>query len=74
AKKPEPYELLNGASVLANRKTQASTEQVTTCNKEIDKFLQKDFTVKQQIFSTVTDHMLLCISMLNTSTEVWLEV
>ncbi|KAH7917300.1 hypothetical protein BV22DRAFT_987644, partial [Leucogyrophana mollusca] len=40
----------------------------------IDEFTQKDFIVKQQIFSTVTDRMLLRVGKFDTASEAWIEV
>jgi hypothetical protein len=43
-------------------------------DKKIDEYYQKDSLVKQQIFSTIMDRLLLCMQKLPATLEVWAEI
>ncbi|KAG1849429.1 hypothetical protein DFJ58DRAFT_636924, partial [Suillus subalutaceus] len=43
-------------------------------DKKIDEYYQKNSLVKQQVFSTITDRLLLRVQKLEAAHEVWAEI
>ncbi|OJA10271.1 hypothetical protein AZE42_11943 [Rhizopogon vesiculosus] len=54
--------------------TEPTQTEIEDLDKKIDEFYQKDSLVKQQIFSTITDWLLLSIQKLQVSFLIWVEV
>jgi hypothetical protein len=48
--------------------------EVEVLDKKLDKFYQKDSLAKQQVFSTITDRLLLCIQKLEVASPIWNEI
>jgi hypothetical protein len=47
---------------------------IEECDKKMDEYDQKNSLVKQQIFSTITDQLLLHVQKLESASEVWVEI
>lgn len=47
---------------------------IEALDKKIDKYYQKDSLIRQQIFSTITDCLLLCIQKLESASSIWSEI
>jgi hypothetical protein len=43
-------------------------------DKKLDEFYQKDSLVKQQVFSTITDRLLLHVQKLEVASQIWNEI
>lgn len=52
----------------------ASQTEIKELDKRINKFHQKDSLVKQQIFSTITDRLLLPVQKLDRASTIWDEI
>jgi len=48
--------------------------EIEALNKTIDEFYQKDSLVRQQVFSTISDRLLLCVQKLNSAATIWAEI
>ncbi|OJA12498.1 hypothetical protein AZE42_13426 [Rhizopogon vesiculosus] len=75
ATKPIPYALdaKTGKPVKPDGMPLTATE-IEELDDKIDKFYQKDSLVKQQIFGTITDRLLLRVQKLKVSAKIWAEV
>jgi hypothetical protein len=54
--------------------TPATQTEIDELDKKIDEYYQKNSLVKQQIFSTITDRLLLRIQKLKDASEIWKEI
>ncbi|KIJ08517.1 hypothetical protein PAXINDRAFT_18356 [Paxillus involutus ATCC 200175] len=54
--------------------TAPTQTEIDERDEKIDEFYQKDSLVKQQIFSTITDRLLLLVQKLDGAAAVWKEV
>jgi hypothetical protein len=54
--------------------TEPTPTEIEDLNKKIDEFHQKNSLVKQQVFSTISDQLLLCVQKLEGANEVWTEI
>jgi len=52
----------------------AMDTEIEELDKKIDKFFMKDSLVKQHIFSTITDRLLLCVQKLDNASKIWEEI
>src|SRR6266436_5809624 len=52
----------------------ASEAEIEALEDKIDEFHQRDAYVKQHIFSTITDRLLLCVQKLGSSEKIWAEI
>ncbi|KAG2345671.1 hypothetical protein BDR05DRAFT_864888, partial [Suillus weaverae] len=48
--------------------------EIEALDKTIDKFYQKDSLVKQQVFSTISDRLLLRVQKLDSAATIWAEI
>jgi hypothetical protein len=75
AVKPVPYKVDATKGILMKSDgSQATETEVEELDKKIDEYYQKDSLVKQQIFSTVTDRVLLRIQKQDGASAIWTEV
>ncbi|OAX40831.1 hypothetical protein K503DRAFT_686705, partial [Rhizopogon vinicolor AM-OR11-026] len=75
AVKPVPYKF--DETKKEHQKTDgtvATETEVEELDKKIDEYYQKDSLVKQQIFSTITDRVLLRVQRLDGASAVWTEI
>jgi hypothetical protein len=54
--------------------TPATQTEIDELDKKIDEYYQKNSLVKQQIFSTITDRLLLRVQKLKDASEIWKEI
>lgn len=75
ARKPVPY-AIDAKTRLPTKSdgTAATQDEIDALDKKLDEFYQKDSLVKQQIFSTITDRMLLRVQKLEVASKVWAEI
>ncbi|KAJ8580437.1 hypothetical protein M405DRAFT_711323, partial [Rhizopogon salebrosus TDB-379] len=59
AKKPKPFELDSKGNPIKADKSAATEDEVEELENKIDEFFMKDSLVKQQLFSTISDRLLL---------------
>ena len=72
--KPVPYTTdSSGKTVKADGSTATETE-IEELEKKIDEYYQKDSLVKQHIFSTISDRLLLRVQNLDKVSKIWEEI
>ncbi|KAG2340607.1 Nrap protein [Suillus weaverae] len=49
-------------------------KEIEEPDKKLDEYDQKNSPVKQQIFSTITDRLLLCVQKYESASEIWAEI
>ncbi|OAX31144.1 hypothetical protein K503DRAFT_704152, partial [Rhizopogon vinicolor AM-OR11-026] len=54
--------------------SEPTESEVEDLDDKIDEYHQKDSLVKQQIFSTISDQLLLCVQSLGSASKIWDEV
>ncbi|KAG1849697.1 hypothetical protein DFJ58DRAFT_630787, partial [Suillus subalutaceus] len=54
--------------------TEVTDAEIEAFEKKMDEYYQKDSLVKQQIFSTITDRLLLRVHKLGSGSNVWAEI
>jgi hypothetical protein len=54
--------------------TEPTEAEVEALDKKLDEFYQKDSLVKQQVFSTITDRLLLHVQKLKVASQIWNEI
>jgi hypothetical protein len=54
--------------------TLPSQTEIDDLNKKLDEYYQRNSLVKQQVFSTITDRLLLRVQKLEAASDVWKEV
>ncbi|KAG1837103.1 hypothetical protein DFJ58DRAFT_734546 [Suillus subalutaceus] len=54
--------------------TEVTDAEIEAFEKKMDEYYQKDSLVKQQIFSTITDRLLLRVQKLGSGSNVWAEI
>lgn len=75
AVKPIPFEIDESTQVVMKPDgSTASQTEIDELDKKIDEFHQKDSLVKQQIFSTITDRLLLRVQKLDRASAIWDEM
>jgi gag-polypeptide of LTR copia-type len=73
-KEPVPFEIDSQGQALKPNKSVATQTEIEEQEKKEDEFQQKDSLVKQHIFSTVSDQLLLHIQNLGQASNIWAEV
>jgi uncharacterized circularly permuted ATP-grasp superfamily protein len=48
--------------------------RIEALDKSIDEFYQKNSLVKQQVFSTISDRLLLRVQKLDSAASIWAEI
>lgn len=75
AKEPIPFNVDLNTKALKKKDDTAPTQtEIDELDKRIDEYQQKNSLVKQQIFSTITDRLLLRVQKLETASEIWKEI
>ena len=73
--KPVPYTVDSRTRTV--KKPDGSTaapDEIEEQDKKVDKYHQKDSLIKQQIFTTITDHILLHVQRLDGASKMWAEI
>ena len=75
AVKPVPYavDATTGKTMKPDGKEATETE-IEELDKKLDEFFMKDSLVKQHIFSTITDRLLLRVQRLDRASKIWEEI
>ncbi|KAJ8581324.1 hypothetical protein M405DRAFT_751978, partial [Rhizopogon salebrosus TDB-379] len=74
AKKPKPFELDSSGKPIKADKSAATDDEVEELENKIDEFFMKDSLVKQQLFSTISDRLLLRVQKLENAAKIWAEI
>jgi len=75
ANEPTPFKLDANMGVLAKPDGSVPTQtEIDELDKKIDKYQQKNTLVKQQVFSMITDWLLLRMQNLGTVSLIWAEI
>jgi hypothetical protein len=73
--KPDPFEVDSTTKKLKKPDgTTPTDKEIEDLDDLIDEYHQKDSLVKQQIFSTITDQLLLRVQSLGSASKIWSEV
>ena len=73
--KPDPFEVDSTTKKLKKPDgTTPTDKEIEDLDDLIDEYHQKDSLVKQQIFSTITDQLLLRVQSLGSASRIWSEV
>lgn len=75
ARKLAPF-IIDPESGLAKMEdgTMPTEEEIEALDKKMDEFYQKNSLVKQQIFSTIMDRLLLCMQKLELASRIWAKI
>ena len=72
---PKPFEVDKTTKKLKKPDGTTPTDsEIEDLDKKIDEYHQKDSLVKQQIFSTISDQLLLRVQSLGSASDIWNEV
>jgi hypothetical protein len=75
AVKPVPFDIDPKTRLAKKPDGSAPTQtEIDEHDKKIDEYYQKDSLVKQQLFSTITDRLLLCVQKLEGAAAMWEEI
>ncbi|KAG1831651.1 hypothetical protein DFJ58DRAFT_634162, partial [Suillus subalutaceus] len=75
ATKPLPFAVDASTKALTKADGTVPTQaEIDELDKKIDEYYQKDSLVKQQVFSTITDRLLLRVQNLKDASEIWKEI
>jgi hypothetical protein len=74
AKKPKPFELDLSGKLIKADKSVATDDEVEELENKIDEFFMKDSLIKQQLFSTISDRLLLRVQKLENAAKIWAEI
>ena len=75
AVRPVPYLIDSKTSKPTKSDGSAATDtEIEELDKKIDEFFMKDSLVKQHIFSTITDRLLLRVQKLDNASKIWEEI
>src|SRR5258708_5950247 len=74
-KQPIPFTIdpSNNTPVRADGKPAMEVE-IEALDDKLNEFCQKDSLVKQHIFSTISDRLLLCIQSLQSASKIWAKI
>jgi hypothetical protein len=74
AVKPVPFTLDSAGKTVKKDGTPATQTEIDDSDEKIDIYHQKNSLVKQQIFSTITDRLLLRVQKLDEASKIWAEI
>src|SRR6266481_8348663 len=75
ATKPAPFALDPKTQLLITTKGAAPTDaEIEALDDKLDDYYQKDALVKQHIFSTISDRLLLRVQSLLSASKIWAEI
>jgi hypothetical protein len=75
ANKPTPYKLDANTGALTKPDGSFPTQtKIDELDKKIDEYQQKNTLVKQQVFSTIMDRLLLRVQNLGAASLIWAEI
>jgi hypothetical protein len=75
ANKPTPYKLDANMGALTKPDGSVPTQtKIDELDKKIDEYQQKNTLVKQQVFSTIMDRLLLRVQNLGAASLIWAEI
>ncbi|KAJ8582899.1 hypothetical protein M405DRAFT_776031, partial [Rhizopogon salebrosus TDB-379] len=74
AVKPIPFMVDSAGNAMKKDGTAATQTEIDELDEKIDIYHQKNSLVKQQIFSTITDRLLLRVQKLDEASKIWAEI
>jgi hypothetical protein len=74
AVKPIPFTVDSTGNTMKKDNTVATQTEIDKLDEKIDIYHQKNSLVKQQIFSTITDRLLLRVQKLDEASKIWAEI
>lgn len=74
AKRPKPFDLDSKGKPIKADKSLASDAEIEELEDKIDEFFMKDSLIKQQLFSTISDRLLLQVQKLESTAKIWAEI